>query len=147
MRVSQKYNPFWSISNTFSVRPGFSVRFVSSESESEPESQFYVTTDGQSASLSCNKTPIWGLGSYFYYCQSVADLLMWGALSDERTGLFLTVDDGPRQRSYSRVQDPWESWPYILLSQIRDFPFRRLLRLAGLWLRCSTPPPHGIFTR
>jgi hypothetical protein len=27
---------------------------------------------------------------------------------------------------------------YILLSQIRDFPFRRLLRLAGLWLRYST---------
>jgi hypothetical protein len=24
------------------------------------------------------------------------------------------------------------------------FPFRRLLRLAGLLWRCSTPPPHGI---
>jgi hypothetical protein len=33
---------------------------------------------------------------------------------------------------------------YVLLSQIRDFPFRRLLRLAGLWWRYSTPPPHGI---
>jgi hypothetical protein len=32
----------------------------------------------------------------------------------------------------------------ILLSQIRDFPFRRLLRLAGLRWRYSTPPPHGI---
>jgi hypothetical protein len=31
-----------------------------------------------------------------------------------------------------------------LLSQIRDFPFRRLLRLAGLRWRYSTPPPHGI---
>jgi hypothetical protein len=31
----------------------------------------------------------------------------------------------------------------ILLSQIRDFPFRRLLRLAGLRWRYSTPPPHG----
>jgi hypothetical protein len=30
-----------------------------------------------------------------------------------------------------------------LLSQIRDFPFRRLLRLAGLRWRYSTPPPHG----
>jgi hypothetical protein len=29
-----------------------------------------------------------------------------------------------------------------LLSQIRDFPFRRLLRLAGLRWRYSTPPPH-----
>jgi hypothetical protein len=32
---------------------------------------------------------------------------------------------------------------HILLSQIRDFPFRRLLRLAGSRWRYSTPPPHG----
>jgi hypothetical protein len=31
---------------------------------------------------------------------------------------------------------------HILLSQIRDFPFRSLLRLAGLRSRYSTPPPH-----
>jgi hypothetical protein len=30
-----------------------------------------------------------------------------------------------------------------LLSQIRDFPFRRLLRLTGLRWRYSTQPPHG----
>jgi hypothetical protein len=30
-----------------------------------------------------------------------------------------------------------------LLSQTRDFPFHRLLRLAGLRWRYSTPPPHG----
>jgi hypothetical protein len=32
----------------------------------------------------------------------------------------------------------------ILLNQFRDFPFRRLLRLAGLQWRYSIPPPHGI---
>jgi hypothetical protein len=32
---------------------------------------------------------------------------------------------------------------HILLSQIRDFPFRRLIRLAGSRWRYSTPPPHG----
>jgi hypothetical protein len=32
---------------------------------------------------------------------------------------------------------------HILLSQIRDFPFRRLLRLAGSRWRYSTPPLHG----
>jgi hypothetical protein len=32
---------------------------------------------------------------------------------------------------------------HILLSQIWDFPFRHLLRLAGLQWRYSTPPPHG----
>jgi hypothetical protein len=35
---------------------------------------------------------------------------------------------------------------HILLSQIRDFPFRRLLRLARLRWRYSTPPPHGRLT-
>jgi hypothetical protein len=34
---------------------------------------------------------------------------------------------------------------HILLSQVRDFPFRRLLRLAGLRWRYSTPRPHGSF--
>jgi hypothetical protein len=33
---------------------------------------------------------------------------------------------------------------HILLSQIRDFPFRRRLRLAELRWRYSTQPPHGI---
>jgi hypothetical protein len=43
----------------------------------------HVTTDGQSASLSCNKASIWGLSPVLYYCQTVVDLLMrWcGALS------------------------------------------------------------------
>jgi hypothetical protein len=36
-----------------------------------------------------------------------------------------------------------ETWDHILLSQIRDFPFRRLLRLAGSRWRYSTPPPHA----
>jgi hypothetical protein len=34
---------------------------------------------------------------------------------------------------------------HILLSQIRDFPFCRLLRLAGLRWRYSSPPPHRIW--
>jgi hypothetical protein len=33
---------------------------------------------------------------------------------------------------------------HILVFQIRDFPFRRLLRLSGLRWRYSTPPPHEI---
>jgi hypothetical protein len=38
---------------------------------------------------------------------------------------------------YLRTRD------HILLSQIWDFPFHRLLRLAGTRWRYSTPPPHG----
>jgi hypothetical protein len=39
------------------------------------ESESYVTTDEQSASLSWNKAPIWGLRPDIYYCQKVAGLL------------------------------------------------------------------------
>jgi hypothetical protein len=40
-----------------------------------------------------------------------------------------------------------ETCDRILLPQIQDFPFRHLLRLAGLRWRCSALPPHGIFSR
>jgi hypothetical protein len=53
---------------------------------SRSQSQNYVTTDGQSGSLSWNKAPIWGSRPDLYYCQMVAGLLMWNALSDDRTG-------------------------------------------------------------
>jgi hypothetical protein len=58
------------------------------------ESESYISTDGQSARLSWNKEPVWGLPPDFYYYQTVAGLLMWGALSDERTGLSFTVFAG-----------------------------------------------------
>jgi hypothetical protein len=84
-------------------------------------SQSYVTTDGQSASGSWNKAPIWGLRSDFYYCQTVANFLMWGALSDERTGLPFIIAAGPRQRSHSWVWAPRNSWPYFTVSDSRLF--------------------------
>jgi hypothetical protein len=68
---------------------------------------------------------------------------MWGALSDERTGLSFTTAAGPSQRCHSRVRSRWTR-NHILLPQIRDFSFRRLLRLAGSRWRYSTPPPHGL---
>jgi hypothetical protein len=102
--------------------------------------QSYVTTNGQPASLSWNKAPIWGLRPDLNYYLTVAGLLIWGALSDEKTGLPVAIATGPRQRSHFRVN--WTRG-HILLSQIRDFPFRRLLLLAGSRWRYSTPPPHG----
>jgi hypothetical protein len=107
------------------------------------ESDYYITTDGQSASLSWNKVPIWGLRPDFYYCQTVADWLMWGALSDKRTGLsFITVSGPPRAVIFGSESRGTRG--HILLSQIRDLPFRRLLRLGGLRWRHSNPPPRGI---
>jgi hypothetical protein len=86
------------------------------------ESEAYVTTDGRSASLSWNKASIWGLWPDFYYCQTVAVLLMWGALSEEKTGLSFTISAGPRERSHSRVRVPWDSWPYFTVSD-SSLPF------------------------
>jgi hypothetical protein len=112
-------------------------------SESESESESYVTTDGQSASLSWNKALIWGLRPDFYYCQSVAGLQTWVALSDDRTSLSFTVllvlDSAVIFGSESRgTRD------HILLSQVRDFHFSRLLRFAGLRWRYSTPLLHSL---
>jgi hypothetical protein len=96
-------------------------------------------------------------------------LLMWCALSDERTGLSFTISAGPSQRSHVRVRVPWDSWPYFTVSGSRlsqpggpgpyiyipqeqggpvihqgtGFSFRRLLRLAGLQWWYSTQPPCG----
>jgi hypothetical protein len=46
---------------------------------------------------------------------------MWGGLSDERTGLSITIAVGSCQRSHSRIRVPWDWW--LLLSQIQDFLF------------------------
>jgi hypothetical protein len=83
-------------------------------------------------------------------------------------GLSFTIAAGPRQRSHSQVWVPRNSWPHFTVSDSScpklggsgpriyilqeqggplippdtGFLFRRLLRLAGLRWRYSTPPPH-----
>jgi hypothetical protein len=44
---------------------------------------------------------------------------MWGALSDEMTGLSFTIAAGPRQRSHSRVRVLQDSWSYFTVSDSR----------------------------
>jgi hypothetical protein len=83
------------------------------------ESESYITTDGQSASPSWNKAPVWGLRPDFSYCQTVAGVLMWGSLSGERTGPSFTIVAGPRQRNHFRVRVPWDSSPYFTVSGSR----------------------------
>jgi hypothetical protein len=57
-----------------------------------------MTDDSKSKSKLCydrrsvgqsvlEKAPIWGLRPDLYYCLTVTGFLMWGAFSDERTGL------------------------------------------------------------
>jgi hypothetical protein len=84
----------------------------------------YVTTDGQSGSLSWNKAPIWGLQPDFCCCQTVAGLLMWDALSNERTGLSFKTAAGPRQRDHnllSQIQNLFSSPPKTLRATVEVF--------------------------
>jgi hypothetical protein len=118
---------------------------------------------GQSASLSWCRAPIWGLQPNFYFRQTFAGLLMWSAISDERTGLPFTVAAGRRHRSHSWVWVPWDSWPYFIVSDLRlpqpggpgpciyipqeqggpvispdiGFPFRLFLRQVKVTLRLT----------
>jgi hypothetical protein len=88
------------------------------------------------------KHPSGAYDQIFITCVTVAVLFLWGALSDERSGLSFVCAAGPCQRSLSRVRVPWYLRSYFTVSDLR-LPFRRLLRLAGSRWRCSTPPPHG----
>jgi hypothetical protein len=87
-----------------------------------------VTTDGQSASLSWYKAPIWGLRPDFYFHTeygirlTVTFLIPWGTLSDERTGLAFVCAAGPCQCNLSRVLVPWDLRPYFTVSDMR-LPF------------------------
>jgi hypothetical protein len=112
----------------------------SSRIQSEFESESYVATDGQSVSLSWNKAPIWGLWPDFIsvwqlrvcWCEALS--LMRGRVC--RLQLLILASAVILGSKSHGTRD------HILLSQIRDFPFRRLLRLAGLRWRYSIPPPH-----
>jgi hypothetical protein len=121
--ISQKIVLSWD-RGSMNDNNGFWIRRLDflppSESESESESESYVTTNGQSASLSFNKAPIW-----------VSGLLMWGALSEERTVLSFIIAAGPRQLSHFRVRVPGDSWLYFTVSDSRiPFPSSPTTRMA-----------------
>jgi hypothetical protein len=101
-----------------------------------------LMTNSQLASLSWNKALIWGLWPDFItvrqlrvcWCGSLS--LMRGRIC--RLHLLMVLS------AVILGSESPETRDRILLSQIRDFPFRRLLRLAGIRWWYSTPPPHGI---
>jgi hypothetical protein len=92
-------------------------------------SQSYIATDGQSVSKSwCSQ-----LRSCFCVAPSLRRGLV--CLSYMLLALASVVFLGSESHG-TRVN--------LLLSQIWDFRFRRLLRLAGSRWRYSTPPPYGL---
>jgi hypothetical protein len=87
-------------------------------------------------------------------CLKIAVLSLWGALSDERTGLQFAMQslNGPSRSSHRRFPQPGGpgSWIYSPQEQGSPdiplgtgFPLHCLLQLTGLWWRYSNPPPHG----
>jgi hypothetical protein len=106
------------------------------------ESVSCITMDGQWTSLSWNKAPIWGLRPDLYYCHL---LFCWcGALSLTRGRVCSLQFPVVIASAVILGSESRGTRDLTLLSPIRDFPFRRLLRLAGLRWRHSTPPPHGL---
>jgi hypothetical protein len=98
--------PFRHLLRLAEIRCRYSTPPPHGADTSRSQSQSYITTDGEPASLSWNKAPIWGLRPDLDYCLTVACLLVWGALSDERTGLPFAIAPGPRQPSHFRVRVP-----------------------------------------
>jgi hypothetical protein len=68
------------------------------------------------------KHPSGAYDHIFISVLTVASLLMWGALSDKRTGLSFTIAADPRQCCHSRVRVLWDSRPYSTASDSR-LPF------------------------
>jgi hypothetical protein len=102
--------------------------FSPSTSESESESESYITTDGQSASMSWNKAPIWGLRPDLDYCQ--LQVCWFGApflTRDRICPLYMLL---ALASAVFLGSESLGIWDHILLSQIWDFPFRRLATSA-----------------
>jgi hypothetical protein len=74
---------------------------------------------------------------YQIFLLSVAGLLMWVTVSEERTGLSFTIAAGSRQRSHSRARVPLDSWSYFTVWD------SRLSQPGGLGPRIYTPQEQG----
>jgi hypothetical protein len=136
----------------------------------QSQSQSYFTTGGlRPISSSWWQVPWDSRHSNFIFQLALAVIVLCNILSDERIGLSFAIAAGPRQRSHSQVRAPRDSWPHFTVSDSIlpetgrpgpriyipqeqggpvihpgiGFTSRRLLRLAGIRWKYSTPPPHG----
>jgi hypothetical protein len=122
---------------------GWNQSHVDTQEKSWVEFEFYVTTDGKPASLSWYKAPIWGLRPDLYYSYDNYGFFSCGAPSLTRGRVWLLYMLLALASAIFLWSESLGTRDHILLSQIWDFPFRRLLRLAGSRWRYSIPPPHG----
>jgi hypothetical protein len=65
------------------------------------------------------KHPSGAYDQIFITCVTVTVLFLWGALSDERTGMSFVCAAGPCQRNLSLIRVPWVSEPYFTVPDSR----------------------------
>jgi hypothetical protein len=82
--------------------------------------QSYIATDGESVSKSWCRAPSGTHDQIFsYYYLTVTVLFLWGALSDERTGLSFVYAAGNTKHGLTRVKDTTYTRPYFTVSDLR----------------------------
>jgi hypothetical protein len=108
------------------------------------QSQSHIATDGQSVSKSWCRAPSGTHDQIFgYYCLTVTVLFLGAPSLTGGRVCFLYMLLGLSNAVFLGSES-LGTRDRILLSQISDFPFCRLLRLAGSQWRYLTPPPHVI---
>jgi hypothetical protein len=90
-------------------------------------------------------SPICGSWPDLYYFLTVTVLFLWGAFSDERISLFLYMLLALASVMFLKLES-LGTRDHLLLSQIREFPFRLHLRLAGPRWRYLNLLPHEWWT-
>jgi hypothetical protein len=100
--------------------------------------EFYLTTDGQLASLSWNKAPIWGLRPDLYYLCDSYGLVLVGRPLWREDGYVFYICCWPLP-----AQSFFGPSPLGLATIFYCLPFETSLFVAGSRWRYSIPPPHG----
>jgi hypothetical protein len=106
---------------TYSGLLGYDTVFWSGRSVPMSLSLMLRPTVGRPVCLGV-KHPSGAYDQIFITCVTVTGLFLWGALSDEMSGLSSVYAAGPCQRSLSRVRVPWDLRPYFTVSHMR-LPF------------------------
>jgi hypothetical protein len=127
-----------------------------SQSQSQSQSQSYVTTDGQSASLSWNRAPIWGLRPDFYYCRRLqacwsGALSLWRGdgsyvchsnfKSQSHSQSYIATDGQSITKSLCRAPSGARDQIFITLWQLRSYfcglPFLTRGRVCFLYMQLA----------